>query len=146
MWWTCLLVSCNLRTEPALCFTEQIKPQHIVGEDSLDNDDEPLKGKLRYDESYVELSNKCLIVWQFLMIQWRVMCWNGFIFFSIFFFGWCWQLPLLASYSPIRTATVVSFKHLGYCDRCRLKVQCNQISVIQTVVCSKNDFKLFVRN
>uniref|UniRef100_A0A8D0AF97 Phospholipase A2 n=1 Tax=Sander lucioperca TaxID=283035 RepID=A0A8D0AF97_SANLU len=27
---------------------EQIKPQHIVGEDSLDNDQEPRKGELRY--------------------------------------------------------------------------------------------------
>lgn len=27
--------------------TEQIKPQHIVGEDSLDNDDEPRKGEFQ---------------------------------------------------------------------------------------------------
>lgn len=33
--------------ETALCLTEQIKPQHIVGEDSLDNDDEPRKGELQ---------------------------------------------------------------------------------------------------
>ncbi len=30
-----------------LCPTEQIKPQHIVGEDSMDNEDEPRKGELR---------------------------------------------------------------------------------------------------
>lgn len=35
VYWTCL------------CLTEQIKPQHIISEDSLDNDDEPRKGKLR---------------------------------------------------------------------------------------------------
>lgn len=35
-------------SEAALCFTEQIKPQHIVGEDSLDNDEEPRKGERRY--------------------------------------------------------------------------------------------------
>lgn len=36
-------------SEAVVCLTEQIKPQHIVGEDSLDNDDEPrTKGELRY--------------------------------------------------------------------------------------------------
>lgn len=35
-------------SEAALCLTEQIKPQHIVGEDSLDNDEEPRKGERRY--------------------------------------------------------------------------------------------------
>lgn len=33
--------------ETALCLAEQIKPQHIVGEDSLDNDDEPRQGELQ---------------------------------------------------------------------------------------------------
>lgn len=49
-------------TEPVLCLTEQIKPQHIVGEDSLDKDDEPRKGELYMHDSYAELTNKCLIV------------------------------------------------------------------------------------
>lgn len=34
-------------SEAVLCPTEQIKPQHIVGEDSMDNDDEPRKGELQ---------------------------------------------------------------------------------------------------
>lgn len=38
----------NLMSEAALCLTEQIKPQHIVGEDSLDNDEEPRKGERGY--------------------------------------------------------------------------------------------------
>ena len=31
-----------------LVLTEQIRPQHIVGEDSMDNEDEPHKGELNY--------------------------------------------------------------------------------------------------
>lgn len=42
-------------TEPVLCLTEQIKPQHIIGEDSLDKDDEPRKGELYMHDSYAEL-------------------------------------------------------------------------------------------
>lgn len=45
-----------------LCLTEQIKPQHIVGEDSLDNDDEPRKSELYMHDPYAELTNKRLIV------------------------------------------------------------------------------------
>lgn len=39
----------ELAPDDRICLrlTEQIKPQHIISEDSLDNDDEPRKGKLR---------------------------------------------------------------------------------------------------
>lgn len=36
----------NLTVIPVFCVPEQIKPQHIVGDDSLDNDDDPRKGDL----------------------------------------------------------------------------------------------------
>lgn len=47
----------NEMSEAVLCLTEQIKPQHIVGEDSLDNDDEPRKGELH--EELRQLCSAC---------------------------------------------------------------------------------------
>lgn len=49
-------------SEAALCLTEQIKPQHIVGEDSLDNDEEPRKGERRY-AWFIQGESRHLIVW-----------------------------------------------------------------------------------
>lgn len=44
----CLLFGINEINKILLNLTEQIKPQHIVGEDSLDNEDGPRQGELRY--------------------------------------------------------------------------------------------------
>lgn len=59
-------------SEAVLCFTEQIKPQHIVGEDSLDNDDMPRKGEQTYGGFSII---RCLMVMKnymyYYIVKWR---------------------------------------------------------------------------
>ncbi|XP_015232132.1 PREDICTED: cytosolic phospholipase A2 [Cyprinodon variegatus] len=46
-----------------VCLTEQIKPQHIVGEDSLDNDEEYRKGGTENQEAEEEFSRTAQASW-----------------------------------------------------------------------------------